>query len=80
MAIYFYDIPDIHVLTYNDNDKVLQNIDYYKIFLLGICTSLLFLTCCVSNYRNSLEPRYIVVNIEPVNCEIVNVPLISNKV
>ena len=55
-----------------DQLEKLNNIDYTSIFLIGFLTSVLTLTWCASNYVTK-EHRYIVVNGEPVNGEIVNV-------
>ena len=65
-------IPYNYKIFTMDQLEKLNNIDYTSIFLIGFLTSVLTLTCCASNYVTK-EHRYIVVNGEPVNGEIVNV-------
>lgn len=65
-------IPSNYKILHQDQLETLNGIDYTSIFLIGFLMSVLTLTCCASNYATK-EPRYIVVNGEPVNGEIVSV-------
>jgi hypothetical protein len=67
--------PENYHLLHKDQYEMvngIDSVDYGTLFILGVCTSLLTLTCCVSN-KYPTTPKYVVVNGEPINGELVNV-------
>jgi len=89
MIYYYYDLneifnelsqnipsftPNNYNILHKDQYEIFNHVDYGTLFILGVCTSLLTLTCCVSNNNKRVKgPKYVVVNTEPVNGEIVKV-------